>query len=256
MKSRRMDARRLVDGFAERASATDLRSGLAPDHYARYLFAAQFVSGSAVADLCCGIGYGSNLLLAAGATGVVGIDRDPEAIATARQQYPGPDFRLSRADQSLDLSAFPMRVCLEGIEHVQEPEVLLQNMEGAEIVIVSSPNAELFAGGFSGNPHHVQEWSRAEFEAMLLRHFTTVQLHFQWFYPDPLDQEWGWRAAARAAIPVSLKSRLRSSVPVNGEETNKGLPADHRVYPASYLSVLPPGLRYGKPHTWLAVCKP
>jgi SAM-dependent methyltransferase len=250
-----------VEGFGERVTPVGLTSGRYPDHFARYLFAAHFVAGCSVADLCCGVGYGSNLLLAAGAVRVKGFDLDGEAISTAKSRYAGPDFCVAAADRPLDLREFDVRVCFEGIEHVTDPDNLLANMRGADLAFISSPNASFYEGGFSGNPHHLREWTRTEFEAMLARHFSEVRMYFQWHSRDPLDQDWNIRAAAKALLPVSLKARMR---PPPAEDPNaakqRHVPKDYRrasyrVHPATYLSVLPPGLRYATPTDWLAVCR-
>ncbi len=137
----------VTEGIGERIKPAAVRSGGYRDHLARYLFAAHFVAGRPVVDLCCGVGYGSNLLLAAGAARVTGIDIAPDAIADAQQHYPGPEFEIGVADQPLDLREFDVAVCLEGIEHVSDPDQLLANMAGAGLAVVSSPNAEFFSGG-------------------------------------------------------------------------------------------------------------
>src|SRR5215213_2115831 len=177
----------VTQGIGERIKPAAVTSGGYRDHHARYLFAAHFVAGRSVVDLCCGNGYGSNLLLAAGAVRVKGLDIAADAVAAARNHYAGPDFEVGVADQPLDLSDFDIAVCFEGIEHVTDPDQLLANMCGADLALVSSPNADFYPGGFSGNPHHRREWTRSEFEAVLSRHFSEVRMYFQWNYPDPLD---------------------------------------------------------------------
>jgi SAM-dependent methyltransferase len=256
----------VTEGIGERIKPAAVTSGGYRDHLARYLFAAHFVAGRSVVDLCCGNGYGSNLLLAAGAVRVKGIDVAADAIAAARQHYAGPEFEVGAADQPLDLREFDVAVCFEGIEHVTDPDRLLANMGGARLAVVSSPNADFFPGGFSGNPHHLREWSRTEFEAVLARHFSDVRMYFQWHYPDPLDLDRNIFTIAKAVVPVSLKARLRSvrvSRPNGHEPEPATLPqmgddrANYRVHRASSLFVprLLPGLRYGKPADWVAVCR-
>ena len=268
-----MDPQNLVDGFPERFSPALMREGGwdAPDHFARYLFACHFAAGRTVADLCCGSGFGSNLLLAAGAKNVCGFDIHEPTLETARRDYPGVQFEIGSVDAPLDLSRFDVCVCMEGIEHVQDPDQLLANMRGAELAFISTPNAEIHEGGFSGNPHHVQEWTRASFDAMLRRHFTQVRMYCQWYHPSPFEQDWSAGAAAKAMVPVKAKARLRrlvargrggvdgavaatSADPGTGAPEDRAVAWDHHVYPASYLRVVPPGLRFGGPHTWLAVC--
>ena len=54
------------------------------DHYARYVFASQFVPGKRILDIACGFGYGAKLLRGAGACHVVAIDNSEEAIIMRR----------------------------------------------------------------------------------------------------------------------------------------------------------------------------
>jgi SAM-dependent methyltransferase len=254
----------VTHGIGERINPAAVSSGGYRDHLARYLFAAHFVAGRSVADLCCGVGYGSNLLLDAGAVRVKGVDIAADAIAVAKQHYAGPEFELGAADQPLDLREFDVAVCLEGIEHVADPDQLLANMAGADLAVVSSPNAEFFMGGFSGNPHHRREWTRNEFQAVLSRHFSDVRMYFQWHHADPLDLDRNLLAAIKAVLPVPLKARLRSlrasrsdrreppRLPQMGDDR-----VNYRVHRASALAVgrVLPGLRYGKPADWVAVCR-
>src|SRR3954467_14298237 len=61
--------------------------GIRADHVARYQFAAQLLKKpTRVIDFACGVGYGSKILADAGHF-VYGYDRDPEAIAYAREHY-------------------------------------------------------------------------------------------------------------------------------------------------------------------------
>lgn len=251
----------LTEGIGERITPAAVTSGGYRDHLGRYLFAAHYVAGRSVVDLCCGNGYGSNLLLAAGAVSVKGVDIAPDAVAAAREHYPGPAFEVGAVDEPMDLSGAGVAVCFEGIEHVTDPDVLMANMRQADVALISSPNADFFEGGFSGNPHHRREWTRKEFEAALAPHFSDVRMYFQWHYPDPLDIDRRPATLAKAAVPVSLKRRLkREPASAAGEE---GLPqagddrANYRVHRATSLALLRalPGLRYGEPADWLAVCR-
>jgi SAM-dependent methyltransferase len=253
-------------GSGERIKPAAVTSGGYRDHIARYLFAAHFVAGCSVVDLCCGNGYGSNLLLAAGAVRVKGIDIAPEAISAAQQHYVGPEFEVGAVDQPLDLRGFDVAVCFEGIEHVTNPDQLLANMSAADLAVVSSPNADFFPGGFSGNPHHLREWTRREFLAVLSRYFSDVRMYFQWHHRDPLDVDRNVPSVVKAVVPVSLKTRLRSArvstsnsprpepdlLPQMGDDR-----VNYRVHRTSSLAFarLLPGLRYGKPADWVAVCR-
>ena len=104
------------------------------------------VGGRRIADLGCGTGYFSGLLLARG-FGVVGVDVSEANLRIARERHPGLDTRLA------DLGALPFEsssveaaVCLEVLEHVEHDEAALREIRrmlrpGGQLV-VSVPSAE------------------------------------------------------------------------------------------------------------------
>ena len=204
-------------GVTERILAEDL--SWAPDHLARYAFAAHWVAGRRVLDLCCGVGYGSNLLSAAGARKVFGVDISPEAIDYAKRRYQsaGAEFICGDASRPLPVSHIEVVTCFEGIEHVQEPDKTLATIVAAltpdGIALISSPNGAHYPGGFSGNPYHVMEYTRDEFASLLERFFVDVEMYFQWDHGDPrrpvFDQAPGYEGEAEKAfrlrpLPVSI----------------------------------------------------
>ena len=262
------DLRNVVNGVAERVVLEDLSStSHGAEHLARYLFAAQWAPGRRVVDLCCGTGYGSGLLLAAGATAVHGIDISASAIAEAERgaSRPGASFSVQDVTTRLDVDDADLRVCFEGLEHVADPDGLLDNLSRrlpSKTAIVSTPNAARHPSGHSGNPHHVHEYRREEFQSMLSSHFARVRMFFQWRYPDPHDIEWTARQALRAFVPVTVKHGFRRrSVRSQARHAGRTAAADghvdainHRPLPTTYLQ-LPPGLRFGEPSIWIAVCQ-
>src|SRR5882757_2463526 len=74
-------------------------------HLAVYEWIGAQVGGKRVVDMACGEGYGSDLLAAAGAASVVGVDANPEAHEHARRRYRRPNLRFER----------------DAIEHFAEP---------------------------------------------------------------------------------------------------------------------------------------
>src|SRR3954451_3818638 len=163
------DLRNVVDGIAERIVAEELgTTHLRDAHLARYLFAAHWTTGQNVVDLCCGVGYGTNLLLASGAKRALGVDISEPAIDHATQSYQGCEFMVADAMKPLDLAAFGVRVCYEGIEHVADPQALLRtlatDLPPSGRAFISTPNGE--SSEFP-NPHHVREFDGDEFQAML-----------------------------------------------------------------------------------------
>lgn len=180
------------DGTPERIVPDDLIA--APDHLARYVFAAHWAPARRVLDLCCGVGYGSNLLAAAGARHVIGLDVACEAVADARSRYAsaGVEFLVADATGELPATNFDLVVCFEGLEHVDRPDLLLRNVASAlapgGTALVSTPNGAHYRGGHSGNPYHVREPGLDEFAAMLRTHFSRVEIFCQ-REPDTLSSE-------------------------------------------------------------------
>jgi len=95
-------------------------------HVKRYRFAAGCIkSGSEVADLACGTGYGT-VMLAEKARRVVGVDINAEVIEEVKRRYQrveNAEF-LSADLRSLDFVArFDYIVSFETVEHLEESEI-------------------------------------------------------------------------------------------------------------------------------------
>ncbi len=99
-------------------------------HLERYEWAARFAKERRALDLACGVGYGSALLAKASAQDVLGVDRDADAVAYARERYaaPGLSFELHDAFNFHPETTFGLVVCLETIEHVSEPARLVERL--------------------------------------------------------------------------------------------------------------------------------
>jgi SAM-dependent methyltransferase len=168
-----------TDPIPERFVPGTIRSGLvAAEHLARYWWASQFAEGRRVLDAGCGMGYGSAILAEAGATRVTGVDISAPAIEAARATARGAEFEvgdiasLPLGDDSVDLV-----VCLETIEHVEEPERALDELARVlapdGLLLLSSPNRDVYP---PGNPHHRREFTPSELRDELRRRFREVEL--------------------------------------------------------------------------------
>jgi SAM-dependent methyltransferase len=164
------------------------------EHFARYAWASQFASGRRVLDAACGMAYGTAMLAAAGATEVVGVDLDESVIAKVRAAAP-PATSFEVADlRKLPFGddEFDFVVCFEAIEHVPEPEVVLDQLsrvlrpEG--LLLVSTPNRDVYT---PGNPFHLRELTPNELEEELSKRFRSVALRRQhsWVASGIFDDE-------------------------------------------------------------------
>ena len=174
------DARLGTDGVPERFVPDQMRGQLvAAEHLARYRWAASFCDGRRVLDAGCGAGYGTELLNQAGAANVVGVDVSEAALTLARAAVsdgvtcePGDVAALSYPDDSFDVV-----VCFEVIEHVEDPERVLDELRRVlrpdGLLLLSSPNRTRYV---PGDPHHRHEYTRPELQEALGRRFESARV--------------------------------------------------------------------------------
>jgi len=155
--------------------------GQVREHVARYRFAADRLRGR-VLDAGCGTGYGSILLREGSRVrDVVGVDRDARAIAWARRYYGARDIahvcRDLLSPSLAGLGPFDGIACLEVLEHLPEPERLLQRLDH-----VLAPGGRLVVSTPLGRgrevetrqPFHCFQLRRDEFARMLGARFDVV----------------------------------------------------------------------------------
>src|SRR5918999_6371972 len=141
----------------EAASSHEL---IACEHRHRYQFAAPLCDGRTVLDLCCGSGYGSEIL-ASSAAEVVGVDHDVATIdmATATVgRSPGVSFEVADAVAYLGRSErgrFGVIVCFEGLEHLERLDealtMLREHAEAGSRLVLSVTNSKPLE---EDNPFH------------------------------------------------------------------------------------------------------
>ena len=158
--------------------------GIVALHLKRYEFALPWCRDRDVLDAGCGVGYGTAALAQAAAS-VVGVDRDGSAIAYARERYGAPNVEFRTGDLlDLDLpdESFDTVCSFETIEHLADLDRYLREMtrvlrtEG--VYVVSTPQVARTTDT-PDNPFHHVELARADFEALLRRHFDEVELYGQ-----------------------------------------------------------------------------
>lgn len=156
---------------------------LASEHRHRYELARGAVAGLRVLDLCCGTGYGSEIL-AETAASVVGVDNDAATVDVAQATVGARDdvsFRAADAVRFLRRdetgAEFDAIVCFEGLEHLPDPDAALALLRGhAERgmrLMVSVPNSKLFE---EDNPFHATDFSWASARTAFAEFPATVLL--------------------------------------------------------------------------------
>lgn len=177
--------RRTDDGTPERFEPAQMRGELvAAEHLVRYHWALPLVRGAHVLDAGCGAAYGA-ALLAEAASSVVGVDIADAVLESARPGMPG-NVELVTADlHSLPQpdGTFDVVVCFEAIEHVPDPEPVLDELRRVlrpgGLLVLSTPNRDHYP---AGNAHHHFEFTPAELSVALTSRFEYVRLHRQHDY--------------------------------------------------------------------------
>lgn len=184
-------------------------------HLARYRRAALSIPpGARVLDAGSGAGFGTAYLSERGLD-PVGIDSDEEAVAQARESYPGPEVIVG------DITALPFEdgsfdavVCFEVIEHVGRPAALVGELarvlRPGGLLAVSTPNARMErlharAAGLPDNPFHISSLTPRALRGLLRSSLHDVRLYGQAEDHGPLH------AVLQALDPLGLRLRIRPS---------------------------------------------
>ena len=141
-------------------------------HEAAYAWGAPQVVGGRVLEAGCGEGYGAGLLLAAGATQVVGVDYDAATAGHARKAYPQvPVLRGNLVALPLVSGSFDVVVSLQTVEHLWDQQLFVAEcvrvLRPGGRLLVTTPNRLTFSPGVPRgakplNPFHVNELDQAE----------------------------------------------------------------------------------------------
>jgi len=152
------------------------------EHRARYWWATQVASGKDVLDAASGTGYGSQMLMTAGARSVSAVDLDAEAVEMTARRL-GDSAVVARADireLPFDADSFDLVVCWEAIEHVDRGERAVAEfhrvLRPGGLALVSSPNPAVYP---DGNEHHVHEYRPGELRDLLAQRFAHVATYRQ-----------------------------------------------------------------------------
>lgn len=153
------------------------------EHIIRYQFVAPYVADKVILDIASGSGYGVAFLADAGATHVIGIDVDEQAVSEARTLYKNPAIEFRNGDATkLDLqdNSIDIITSFETIEHLSDPEKCLSELKRVlrpdGLVFISTPNRTLSQ---EKNPFHTKEFDRKEFASLLKGYFSEVKVFDQ-----------------------------------------------------------------------------
>jgi ubiquinone/menaquinone biosynthesis C-methylase UbiE len=149
------------------------------EHLHRYALAQHWVRNKTVLDIASGEGYGS-YLLSQSALQVTGVDIDSASVEHAQNKYgklvqnlsfqQGEVIKLPQGMEKVDRI-----VSFETIEHLAEQDEMLISLKSmlnpGGMLILSTPERDLYRRREPANPFHVKELSFDEFKELLQRHF-------------------------------------------------------------------------------------
>lgn len=159
-------------------------SGIRGDHVGRYLFATRFIRDNfAILDTLCGVGYGSNIMARTNLPyEIVAFDQSEEAIEIADRSYAHPLITFlqeSHRSMHYEPNYYDLVTCFEAIEHVDDPERLLGNIEMAikpgGLLLISSPNEKYMQFKREKYPFHVKHYTQDELASLLESYGLTLE---------------------------------------------------------------------------------
>jgi SAM-dependent methyltransferase len=204
-------------------------------HLERYHWASRFTRGLRVLDAACGSGYGSRILLDAGAREVTSVDLSPDAAAPSRFVR-GDVSKLPLKDGSIDAY-----LCFETIEHVANEDALLAEarrvLAPGGLFLCSTPNRNLLSPGLTlhdrpRNPYHIREYSIPEFDELLKRTFGVVELFAQTWFSGRHEKRLARAGSVSSPLAVRLHQlRNFASLPWESRERHRPTPFDREGTP-------------------------
>ena len=158
---------------------------MAVEHLVRYQSVASIVRGKRVLDIAAGSGWGSRLLLEAGAAEVIGVDIEPTAVESASAVYGNADDISFRVGDLLalddDLGQFDLIVCFETLEHVTDSVAAIRSLKNRlapdGTLVCSVPNAEQ---ELEENHFHLVDFDLGRFSGLIHSEFSNAVLYTQY----------------------------------------------------------------------------
>ena len=142
-------------------------------HLERYHYAGKHLIPGTVADIACGVGYGSSLLVThygEKISHILAVDNDAASIDFAKTKYQHPkiSFILGDATKFRSSQAFQNIVSLETIEHLPDPVSFIKHISEQLVsggrFITSVP----ITPSMDANPYHLHDFTSSRFKKMFV----------------------------------------------------------------------------------------
>lgn len=151
-----------------------------PDHWERYYFASNFLSGNKIIDIASGPGYGTALLSEHSKTRVVGLDIDEKTIEISKKNYGFlcDFYKINGYNWPFETNQVDCIVSLETFEHLDNPDKFLAEanrvLKTGGKLILSTPLNETNSRYKPENPYHLREYTWNELGDKISEYFSII----------------------------------------------------------------------------------
>ena len=140
----------------------------------RYMYVRQFVYGN-VLDIASGVGYGSYLMSKnPDVNTITAVDRSEKAINNAKESFFKENIHFVLGSPETVTGEFDVLVCLETIEHIQDPSILREMVERCNIseIIISFPRKKTT----HYNKYHLWDYTKEDI-CRIFRNFECYKVY-------------------------------------------------------------------------------
>lgn len=141
-------------------------------HLERYRFAARHIREGLVADIACGVGYGSFLLVSTceRINHIYAVDNDRSSIEFAANRYAHPRITFIATDATAFCPPEKLQsiVSLETLEHLADPRAFVRQMADQLQVGGTFIGSVPVTPSMDANPYHLHDFSINQFKKMFL----------------------------------------------------------------------------------------